>query len=366
MNFNFHIPTEIIFGCGIINDLHTRISRKIKNILIVTDKNVYGKSGAEEKIVDQLKNKNLVVFDSVEENPSLETIERGAQLAKENNVQLVLGIGGGSPMDAAKGIAASFSNEGNLIDYINGKELSQIPLPVVCIPTTSGTGSEVTRFAVFTDSESETKVCLSSRKIFPAYSLIDPELTYSMPINTIINTGIDALTHSIEAYLSLSSFPLNDLFALESIKIIMKNLVSASQLDKDAKNKMAYASMLAGVVITHASTILLHIMAYPLTVFHKIPHGRANGILLPAFLNYMKKNSSVPEKLKIIDAQFDQHGGIENYLNKLNVSTKLTSYGIKPEEFERFANDTIVKDDINITPAKVTKDDIIEIYNSTI
>ncbi len=365
MNFNFYLPTEIIFGCGKIKELNQLIEKDIKNILIVTDKNVFSKSGAQDTVLPQLKDFRIELFDEIEENPALSTIVEGTKFAKESNSQLILGVGGGSPMDAAKGIAAFVTNTGNINDYINGKGLSNDPLPVVCLPTTSGTGSEVTPYAIFTDVEKEIKVCLSNYRIFPKYSIIDPTLTYSMPEHITINTGVDALTHAIEAYLSKKTFPINDLLTIHSIKTVLENLNSASQNDKEAMNKMAYASMLSGITIAHASTILLHIIAYPLTIYHRISHGKANAILLPAFIEYMKKKSYFTQKVKTIENMFEIFGGVNNYINGLNISTELSSYGISMDEFEKFAQDAIIQDDILITPAEVTTQDIIEIYNST-
>lgn len=365
MDFSFHLPTEIIYGCGKVKELKQIIDKDVRNILIVTDKNVFERSGMQDSVLKQLRDYRVEIFDEVEQNPSFDTVNKGAQIAREKDVQLILGIGGGSPIDTAKGIAAFKTNRDNIKDYMEGKALQYDPIPVVSIPTTSGTGTEVTPYAIFTDIENARKMCLSSPKIFPQYSIIDPELTYSMPEHIIVNTGVDALTHAIEAYLSTITFPLNDMFAINAIKIVIENLNLASKKDKEAMNKMAYASMLAGISISHASTILLHIMGYPLTVFHDIPHGKANGILLPAFFDFMKKKSYSEEKVNRLEKMFEVYGGVNNYINRLNINTKLSSYGIKKEEFEKFAQDTIVKDDIKITPADITKEDIIDIYNDT-
>nr|NQU92702.1 iron-containing alcohol dehydrogenase [Bacteroidota bacterium] len=365
MNFNYYLPTEIIFGCGKVKELNRLIDKGTDNILIVTDKNVFEKSGAQGAVLNRLKDFRIEIFDEVEENPSFRTLIKGTKIAKESNAQLILGIGGGSPMDAAKGIAAFATNEVNVNDFFEGDDLSKDPLPVVCLPTTSGTGSEVTPYAIFTDMEKGKKVCFSKPGIFPKFSIIDPELSYSMPEHVAINTGVDALTHAIEAYLSLQTFPMNDLFAIEAVKTVLENLTRASQKDKVAMNKLAYASMQAGISITHASTILLHIMAYPLTVFHGIPHGKANAILLPAFLEFMKRKSFLKQKVNTIWDMFEEFGGVNNFITGLNIPTRLSSYGIRKEEFKNFARDTIIKDDIKITPAEVTEEDIIEIYTST-
>jgi 1,3-propanediol dehydrogenase/alcohol dehydrogenase len=358
------MPTKIIFGKGRVKELNTHIDPEIKKILVVTDKNVAQKSGALDQIVARLKNKDLYVFDEVEENPSLGLVKRSAELAAENQVQLVIGVGGGSPMDAAKGCAVLAVNSGDMKDYMKGKTLERDPLPVVCIPTSSGTGSEVTPYAVFTDPDDNSKGGYGHPSIFPRFSIIDPELTFSMPESVVINTGLDALTHSIEAYLSTEAFELNDVLALHSIEVILKELRAASEKNKEAMSRMAYASMIAGIAITHAGTILLHIMAYPLTVFHQMPHGKANAVLLPAFLEFMKEKSTVKQKVARLEEIFQPVGGVKEFVNSFNISTRLTDYGIQESEFDLFAKKTIVKSDIAITPARITEADILAIYRS--
>ena len=170
MNFTYNMPTKIIFGCGKIGVLSQLIDKEINRILIVTDKIAFEKSGAQSAVLNQLNKKQIELFDEVEENPSFSTIRKGLKIVKEHKIQLIIGIGGGSPLDVAKGIAAFATNNENFKDYIEGRVLSQDPLHVICIPTTSGTGSEVTPYAVFTDHDKKEKVCLSNSKIFPIRS----------------------------------------------------------------------------------------------------------------------------------------------------------------------------------------------------
>lgn len=365
-SFTFHIPTKIIFGPGKIQELDSQISNEYKNILIVTDVILLTKTEIISKVKSILNKRNVFIFSEVEENPTFKTIEKGAQYAKSNNIDLILGIGGGSSMDAAKGIAIKTLNEASIKNIVEGHaEIHQV-LPIICIPTSSGTGSEVTPFAVFTDSETHLKMGYSHPNIFPIISLIDPELTYSMPAVVIINTGLDALAHSIEAYLSKLSFELNDQLAIEAIRIIIENLENASKKNKEAMNKMAYAAMLGGVVISHASTILPHIMGYPLTSYHGLAHGRACIILQPAFINYLKENNLEAIKTKIIDDLFILKGGLESFIQRFNISTRLSNYGIKKSEISNFSKQTIVKGDIKITPGIITENIITDIYLKTL
>jgi alcohol dehydrogenase class IV len=363
-NFIFNVPTKVVFGNGRINEVKAHVPPGAGNILIVTDKNVAQKSGALDRIVSQFNREVIHVFDAVEENPSLGLIKKAAGVAREKDIGIVIGLGGGSSMDTAKGCAVLAANFGEMSDYIKGKPLENNPLPVMCVPTSSGSGSEVTPYAVFTNHENHAKECLSHPGIFPQAAIVDPELTLSMPKPVAINTGLDALSHSIEAYLSIESFALNDLVALHAIETILKHLTAASEKDRDAVSHMSYAAMLGGIAITHGGTILLHIMAYPLTIFHKIPHGKANAILLPAFLEYMKENSFVKEKVIRLETIFEPVGGVKRFVNSLGISTRLSDYGIEQSQFPRFVQMTIVKDDVAITPADVTGAGILSIYRS--
>jgi len=362
--FDFHLPTLVCFGNGRVRDMNDRIGQDNQRIMIVTDKNLAAVSEIMNAVKKLLADREITWFDGVEENPSLATLEKGRALAREHNVQLVVGLGGGSPMDAAKGIAVLATNDGNMRDYMKGEPLGTDPLPVVCIPTTSGTGSEVTPYAVFTDPEAGVKGGYAHPSLFPRLSIVDPELTYTMPQGVIVNTGLDALTHAVEAYLSTEASPLSDIFALESIQSVLAHLPGAARKDHQAMSRMAYASMLAGVAITHGGTILLHIMGYPLTVFHGIAHGLANAILLPEFMRFMREKSTVKSKVAVIDGMFEKAGGVEAFVKGLGVSTSLSSYGIQESEIDTFVAKVIVKGDVKITPASVTEKTIADIFRA--
>lgn len=269
-------------------------------------------------------------------------------------------------MDAAKGIAVAASHPGSIEKYVNELCTVKKPLSVICIPTTSGTGSEVTPYAVFTDKENETKVGFAHHGIFPKVALLDPELTYSMPREVIINTGLDALSHAIEAYLSMDSFEMNDQIALQCMQLVSESLMMAALKAPDAMDNMAYASMLGGIAISHASTILPHIMGYPLTTYHNVPHGRASVILLPAFLEYLTETDSVKRKLEQINKIFEPFKGLRSFLAGLTVSTKLSSYGVTEDEIPNYVEKTIAKGDIKITPGTIDRTIITQLYTRSL
>jgi alcohol dehydrogenase len=364
--FEFNLPTRVLFGAGRVEELGRNLSPDARNILVVTDRGVAEKSGALEKVGDQLSGPGMKVFDGVEENPSLELLEQGRRIAREEKADLIIGIGGGSPMDAAKGIAVLARCDETMQEYMAGRALEADPLPVVCIPTTSGTGSEVTPFAVFNDPGNRNKGGFAHPGIFPRLSIVDPELTFSMPEQVAVNTGLDAMIHAVEAYLSMEAFELNDVLALHAVEVIAANLEAAVRKDEAAVSALAFASMLGGIAITHAGTILLHIMAYPLTVFHDVPHGRANAALLPAFMAFMSRHSTVRDKVARLEGLFEGRGGLAPFINGLGVSTRLGDYGVRADELDTYAAKTIVKGDVKITPAPVTQEVIRGIYESAL
>lgn len=360
--FVFNIPTKVIFGLGSIDKLSKEIPSNVQSILIVTDENLNKNTNIVRQIETLLFDFKICIFDQIAENPLIESVDEGVAFAIKNEVDFILGIGGGSSMDAAKGIALASTNDKSFKSILNGDVPKSPALPLICIPTTSGTGSEVTPYAVFTDQADESKKGYAHQSIFPIVSIIDPELTYSMPENVRINTGLDVLSHAVEAYLSLDSNFLNDQIALESIKLVTENIVFSLKGDKSAIASMAYASILAGIAITHASTILPHIMGYPLTVYHQIPHGKASILCLPAFLDFLLTESVAVEKVKQLQSILESAGGLKNFLSKLKISTQLKDYGISESEIELFVEKTICKGDIEITPGNITREKIRKIY----
>jgi alcohol dehydrogenase class IV len=293
-------------------------------------------------------------------------VEEAAREARDFGAGSVIGLGGGSPMDAAKGVAILASNPVRLNEILEGKPLANPPLPVIAIPTTSGTGSEVTPFAVFTDKAAGQKCGYGHPGIFPVAALIDPELTYSMPEKVIVDTGLDVLAHAVEAYLSTISFPMNDALALHAIDVVREELERAAKKDYEAMDRMAAAASVAGAAIAHASTILPHIMGYPLTVYHNVPHGRASAIMLAGVLTALGEKSDCPDKVEVIEKRFADRGGLSGYLSGLGVSTKLSDYGVREDEIPLYAQKTIAKGDCKITPADITIEYLERIFRSAL
>jgi len=362
--FDFHLPTKILFGRGRVAELGANIPAEAEKVFIVTDGTIARKTSILERVVNALKAKEIEVFDRVEENPSIGTVEDAGREARESGARLVIGLGGGSPMDTAKGVAVLAANPGPLKPYLEGKPLERAPLAVIAIPTTSGTGSEATPFAVFTDKAAEQKVGFGHPGIFPVLALVDPELTTSMPESVVVDTGLDVLAHAAEAYLSTISFPLNDALALQAIETSVAELPRAAKKEREAMDRMAAAATVAGAAIAHASTILPHIMGYPLTVFHGVSHGRASAVMLVHVLAALRAESSCPEKVGHVDRLFEATGGIEGFLRGLGVPVKLSDYGVREDEIGLYARKTILKGDCKITPADVTVEYLEKVYRA--
>ena len=361
-DFEFYLPVRIIYGAGKFTQLNDVIDDLYANVLLVCDKIISEKTSILKRLQSSLRSGNTYLFDEIEQNPSFDTVERAALFAIEKEIDLVIGVGGGSCMDAAKGIAIRAASKHSIRSIVmDGIQINKA-LPVYCIPTTAGTGSEVTPFAVFSDHQNRSKEGYGNDLIFPKLSIIDPELTYTLPADIILNTGLDVLAHSVEAFLSETSSDISDTIAIRAIELVRDNLSLAVKKEKPAMGNMSYASMLAGIAITHSSTILPHIMGYPLTVYHKIPHGRASIIPLPSFLSYLQENKLAVSKVTRLGDIFADYKGIKGFLNYLGVSVKLKDYGIEESELPVYVKKTIGKGDVKITPGSITEELIQNIY----
>lgn len=283
------VAPEIITGI----DARLLVSRYLTHFrsqkpMIVTDKQVSAQPWYHE-ILDSLKQFNIdyVVFDNVTPNPKDFEAMLGAELFLSKNCDLVIAIGGGSPMDAAKCISIVSTNGGHILDYEGVDEINLPGPPLICIPSTSGTSADVSQFAIINDTSIDIKKAIISKKVVPDLALIDPIPLLTMDMYLTACTGMDALTHAIEAYVSNASSPLTDLHALEAIRIINKNIRNAVKDDRDIDTmyNMMLASMEAGLAFSNASLGAVHAMAHALGGLLDLPHGECNSILLQHCIN---------------------------------------------------------------------------------
>lgn len=289
MQFKFQILTRVYFGEDCIVKNSNEISRLGKRALIVTGGRSAKASGALSDICGVLDGLNIEyeIFDKVENNPSLETVKAGGIAAKKADAGFVVGIGGGSPLDAAKAVAVLAVND-IAPEQLFSNDFKNKPLPVAAIPTTAGTGSEVTQYSVLVRRELRAKASFGTPETFPAVAFLDPRYTQSMPQDVTVNTAVDALTHCIEGYISKRSTPVSDIFAREGIRLFGRSLrrLKSGNIPCADRENLLYMSMLGGMVIAHTGTTFIHAAGYNYTIFKDIPHGRANGYLLSEYLKF--------------------------------------------------------------------------------
>jgi len=310
MKFDFQSAKRISFGYGKISDLGKEARNLVaKNVLLVSDKNLnrLGIIGKVKKILES-ENLKVVSYDEVNPEPELEIVDKCAELGKKENCNLVIGIGGGSVLDVAKATAILLTNEGKAEDYQGfGKKIKKPGVKTILIPTTAGTGSEVTPTAVFINRKKKIKLGINSPYLFADLALLDPELTLSLPKEITASTGMDALTHAIESYVANRSSPVSDMFALKAFELIWGNLPLAVENGQDiqVRANLLLGSCLAGIAITNAGVGAAHALSYPLSVFFKLPHGLANGIFIPYVMRY--NYPSKPEKFAVLSRKMSIH-----------------------------------------------------------
>ncbi|BBE31085.1 alcohol dehydrogenase [Tepiditoga spiralis] len=358
--FSFFNPTRIFFGNDVIKDNFNYIDELGNKALIVTGKNSAKVSGALEDILSALKklNKEWVIFDEIKENPTYDLIEKGKKVGLNENVDFVIGIGGGSPMDASKAISILIAN-----DFLSVEELYNgdydVALPIVEVPTTSGTGSEVTQYSVLTSMEGK-KAGFSSEVNFPDVCFIDPKYTLKLSKALTLTTAIDALSHAVEGSISTKATDISDLMAKESIKLIKENLMnSLDNLDNiKYRENLSKASMLAGMVIAQTGTTLPHSLGYSVTVKYGVRHGIATAIFLPNVLKKIEKEN--PKKLNVLKNVFESLENFENFLNEVGIFNNLPK--LKEEDIISFSNTVIKSSHVKVTPATFTVEDIKKLY----
>ena len=283
----FGLPTQIIAGAGSHRKLPELLSQAGPTVLVTDEGLVDSAIIAKVTAVLEAAGRPVAVVGDIRPNPDEETVERLTAYLKGQGASQVVAVGGGSPLDAAKAACAMATNDGPLEDYQwNNKPFANPPLPLVAVPTTAGTGSEVTEVAVITSRN--LKKGIKTGAIFPKIALIDPELMVSLPPFLTATTGLDALTHAIEAYLGLATNPITDSLALTAIRMIGDSLraVMADGSDLEAREQMALASTLAGIAMDQAGLGIVHSLSSPVCTFMHLPHGLANALLLPHGMAY--------------------------------------------------------------------------------
>lgn len=315
----FYCPVHVITGSDCVRKNAAVFAEFGSVAMIVTGKSSQ-KNGslADVEYALEKNGQKYVIFDGIPANPGIDCVRRGAAFAVENKADFIVAIGGGSPMDAAKAIALLARQNIPDDQLFSGRYASDV-LPMIHIPTTAGTGSEVTQYAILTDDVRESKTSIASAYIFPQYAFLDGKYMLTLGSATTINTAVDALSHALEGMLSVKAGRISDLLAAEAAGIIcgMFGKLAAGGLTVEDRNELLFAATLAGMVIANTGTTAVHAMGYSLTYYKHIDHGRANGLLLGALMQYCEKKLPQKTKLALRACGFDTADEFAAALNDL-------------------------------------------------
>jgi alcohol dehydrogenase class IV len=380
---NFLSPNKIIFGTGAINQIAKEV-RNLgrKNPLIVTDSGVV-ELGLLGHVEDMLKSDkmDMGLYHKVVPEPPSRIVDECAQLARDKSYDVIIGIGGGSSLDVAKGVSIMATNDGNVLDYAGTDLVPRAGLPMILIPTTAGTGSEVTRVFVVTDENDQSKKTIFSNYVLSNVAIVDPSLTQSMPLTVTADTGIDALVHAIESYVSANANPFSDLLAMEAIRLVAENLYPAyaKASNMNARSGMSLAATFAGMAFTSGGLGAVHALAYPLgTLFH-LSHGRSMAVMLPYVIDYNRignlgkyENVAVAmgiktEGLSSYDVSEALVNDVQRLLTILNISTKLTDYGVEERDIPNLVAGAMKQARLFVpNPRDLRENDIRNIYGKAL
>lgn len=376
---HFVIPNHTVVGTNVLGEAAPLLKKMGNKAFIVTGRHV-AVADMMKQLTALLDENGIgcVIFDGITGEPTDTMIENGVEMLKSSGCDFIIGIGGGSPLDSAKAIAAMVVNEGSIADY-NGKEITGEILPLAAIPTTAGTGSEATKFTVITDSEKGIKMLLKGDVLVPKLAIVDSSFTVGAPKSVTSATGLDALTHAVEAYTSRKAFSMTDTLAVSAVKRIMKYLpIAYKEPDNSlAREQMSIAALEAGICINNSSVTIVHGMSRPIGALFHVPHGMSNAMLLKECLSFAvsgayEKFANLGRETGVASDSDSDETAAEKFIDSLqNICDvceipTLEQYGIDRDEYyskiSKMATDAVASGSPANTVKEVTVDDCIEIY----
>lgn len=365
--YKISIPTKVYFGRSILENAvsevlgHERIDHA--RILIVTTGRSLIKMGHLDRLRNCIQKCNpnikIYVYDDISANPCLDEIENGVNIARSEEIQAVIGFGGGSAMDAAKAIAAGAASDTTVTEMFRDGTEPEAVLPVIAIPTTAGTGSELSKAAILTDKQGVKKGGLRGDKLYPDIAVVDSEFTETVPYKTTMETGFDVLAHAIESYVSKKASAFSEMLSEYAIKEAGKSLkrLVENLEDIEARERMSYCSMIMGINLGNTGTALPHRLQYPIGAHTNSSHGAGLAAMYPAWIKHEAKYSE--EKIRKIYDLLDIDN-VEELLGLMGISRKLSELGVKQDTIERMTEE--VTGSIENDPASQEKDIIKQIY----
>jgi len=382
---SFRTPPTIHFGEGASAQIGPEAKRlKTTKALVVTD-GVLKKTGVVDPVVESLRKNGLevVVYDGVDTEPTLAHVDQGLSQLEESGCDLLVACGGGSPIDAAKAIAVMAENQGRMVDFMGIDKIVSPGLPVMAVPTTAGTGSEATMVTIITDTDKDVKMLIMSPHLMPDVAVVDPELTLKCPRHITSSTGLDALTHAIEAYVSVKAQPMSDILALSAVELLSTFLPRAwaNPDDLEARSQTHLGALQAGMAFSNSSVALVHGMSRPIGANFHVPHGVSNAALLGVVTEFsligaphryarLAESMDVPvQGLSVLDAARRCSDRIKELIELLEIPS-LTNLGVTREKLEpviqKMAEDALASGSPGNNPRKATKEDIVKLYTEAL
>lgn len=380
-DFSFKIPQEIVFGVGALKRLPELLEKcGSRKMLIVSDRSLE-KIGVVDKVKKIVEASGIEVsmFLDILPNPTVEMVDQAVKAYQDSGATSIVALGGGSPMDVAKAVGVLATYGGSITEYEGAHKVPGAIVPMIAIPTTAGTGSEVTAFSVITDTARNYKLTVFSYELLPKYALLDPEMITSVPPSVAAACGIDALIHALEAYISLGSSPFSDAMAEKAMELIGGNIrrFVANRKDIEAASAMMTGSMFAGIAFAWARLGNVHAMSHPVSAYFGVAHGVANAILLPVIVeynaladhgryekiyNYIREGREPAKDFKpqmLVDE-------IRSLNAQLGIPASLSAVGVTEDKIPAMAEDAMKSGNIAVNPRQSTIRDIIALYHKAL
>lgn len=376
LSFMYFAPTKVVYGVGSIVELPMEVANWGKRVLLVTDKGIVA-TGLVDEVKGVLGDSLAGIFDDVPQDTGMEVVDRGASYAKSVGADVLVSLGGGSVIDTAKGISIIMTEGGSLRDFQGMQMLTRPQTPHIVIPTTAGTGSEVTSAAVVLDREQGQKIIIYEYHITPKVAILDPRMTEKLPPSLTASTGMDALTHGIESYTSNARNPMSDAVALRAIRLIVRSLPQAVENGSDmvARGEMQVAALLAGWAFSNALLGLVHAMAHSIGAVKGIPHGLANGLFLPHVMRFNLEEvpgltADIAEAMGVnihgmgpLEAGAAGIAAVEALQERVKLPRRLRGIGVAEEDMKKAAELAMSDGSVVYNPRMImSSDEILEVY----
>lgn len=382
MLFDLYLPSRVLFGPGSTYRLGEEAQRFGKKVLLVTGRRSLKETGNFERVTMPfaVARLELAYFDQVDPEPTLETVEAVRECARQEKCDVIVAVGGGSVLDAAKAAAGLFYEEGPVKDYFYGREITKPKFPWIAVPTTAGSGSEATTNAVLIDREAKKKQSLRHPFWLPDVAVVDPILTMAQSRELTARAGLDALTHAIEAYTYRFANPLSNAVSLEAVRLIVQNIHTAYRIgrNRDARERMMQGSFLAGMAIQNAGVGAVHALAHTIGVRYNQPHGLVCGVLLPHIMAFNlplveEKYSALAVAAGVVPPGTDTTTAatrfveyVHRLVEKLGLPTRISALGVKEEEIEELVEATLPAKSLQTNPRRITRSELREILRQAL